>query len=93
MELIPGLEIYNSSFTGNYGEWALGFCGGVYDVDNPDNASRATRPLETITSLDLSNRSIRKLSNKVMYLAALKFIYFQSISHRLHMRLWIAVAY
>ncbi|CAA7395629.1 unnamed protein product [Spirodela intermedia] len=65
LELIPGLEIYNSAFTSNYGEWALGFCGGVYDMDNPDNVSHATRPLETITSLDLSDRCIRKLSNKV----------------------------
>ena len=57
MELLPNLEIYNSSFTSKYGEWALGFCGGLYDTENPR--------LETITSLDLSDRCIRKLSHKV----------------------------
>lgn len=61
----PSLEICNSKFTSNYGEWALGFCGGIYDKDNADCAHQRDHPLETVTSLDLSNRSIRNLMNKV----------------------------
>lgn len=61
----PGLEICNSKFTSNYGEWALGFCGGIYDKDNAGCAHQRDRPLESVTSLDLSNRSIRNLMNKV----------------------------
>ncbi|MQL78050.1 hypothetical protein Taro_010469 [Colocasia esculenta] len=64
LEGISALEIYNSSFTSNYGEWALGFCGGVCGVDNPEYASHTTHPLEAVTSLDLSNRCISKLPNK-----------------------------
>ncbi|PHT45524.1 hypothetical protein CQW23_14682 [Capsicum baccatum] len=60
----PGLEICNSKFTSNYGEWALGFCGGIYDKDNAGCAHQRDRPLESVTSLDLSNRSIRNLMNK-----------------------------
>lgn len=60
----PSLEICNSKFTSNYGEWALGFCGGIYDKDNADCAHQRDHPLETVTSLDLSNRSIRNLMNK-----------------------------
>lgn len=60
----PGLEICNSKFTSNYGEWALGFCGGIYDKDNAGGAYQRDHPLESVTSLDLSNRSIRNLMNK-----------------------------
>ncbi|CAI0387820.1 unnamed protein product, partial [Linum tenue] len=60
----PGLEIYNSRFTPNYGEWALGFCGGVYGKDNPDFGHQGESPLKNITSLDLSDRCIRSLKNK-----------------------------
>ncbi|PHU11731.1 hypothetical protein BC332_18661, partial [Capsicum chinense] len=59
-----GLEICNSKFTSNYGEWALGFCGGIYDKDNAGCAHQRDRPLESVTSLDLSKRSIRNLMNK-----------------------------
>ncbi|KAM3301259.1 hypothetical protein P3S67_015760 [Capsicum chacoense] len=59
-----GLEICNSKFTSNYGEWALGFCGGIYDKDNAGCAHRRDCPLESVTSLDLSKRSIRNLMNK-----------------------------
>ncbi|KAF3620360.1 hypothetical protein T459_19654 [Capsicum annuum] len=59
-----GLEIRNSKFTSNYGEWALGFCGGIYDKDNAGCAHQRDRPLESVTSLDLSKRSIRNLMNK-----------------------------
>ncbi|KAG9457314.1 hypothetical protein H6P81_001822 [Aristolochia fimbriata] len=60
---IPGLEIYNSNFTLNFGNWALAFCGGVYNADNPCNAENA-HPLANITNLDLSNRCIHRLSDK-----------------------------
>ncbi|KAH0653127.1 hypothetical protein KY290_031414 [Solanum tuberosum] len=60
----PSLEICNSKFTSNYGEWALGFCGGIYDKDNADCAHQRDHPLESVTSLDLSNRFIRNLMNK-----------------------------
>uniref|UniRef100_M1BN35 Tubulin--tyrosine ligase 12 n=1 Tax=Solanum tuberosum TaxID=4113 RepID=M1BN35_SOLTU len=60
----PSLEICNSKFTSNYGEWALGFCGGIYDKDNADSAHQREHPLESVTSLDLSNRFIRNLMNK-----------------------------
>ncbi|KAL3332422.1 hypothetical protein AABB24_032809 [Solanum stoloniferum] len=60
----PSLEICNSKFTSNYGEWALGFRGGIYDKDNAGCAHQRDHPLESVTSLDLSNRSIRNLMNK-----------------------------
>lgn len=61
----PKLEIYNSNFTINFGEWALGFCGEVYDKDNPSSLCLRDRPLQSVTSLDLSNRCIHNLVNKV----------------------------
>ncbi|OIT03544.1 PREDICTED: tubulin--tyrosine ligase-like protein 12 isoform X1 [Nicotiana attenuata] len=60
----PGLEVCNSKFTSNYGEWALGFCGGIYDKENAGFAHQRDHPLESVTSLDLSNRSIHNLINK-----------------------------
>ncbi|KAL9314621.1 hypothetical protein ACSQ67_020073 [Phaseolus vulgaris] len=61
---LPELEIYNSSFTSNFGEWALGFCAGIYGKDNPVNADQAHTSLHTVSSLDLSNRNIHNLKNK-----------------------------
>lgn len=58
---IPALEIYNSHFTSNFSEWALGFCGGVVGSENPDFPSDATHSLKAITMLDLSNRCIHML--------------------------------
>ncbi|KAK9274967.1 hypothetical protein L1049_022224 [Liquidambar formosana] len=60
----PRLEIYNSCFTCNFGEWALGFCGGIYGKDNPGCIHQSDCPLKTVTSLDLSNRCIHNLINK-----------------------------
>ncbi|XP_073317315.1 uncharacterized protein [Primulina huaijiensis] len=60
----PGLEIYNSRFTLNYGEWALGFCGGSYDKDNPGFSCQSDRILQNVTSFDLSNRCIHHLNTK-----------------------------
>lgn len=62
---LPGLEIYNSSFTSNFGEWALGFCAEVYGKDNSSNVVQADSPLQNVSDLDLSNRNIHNLSNKV----------------------------
>lgn len=63
----PGLEIYNSCFTPNYGLWALGFCGDIFGKDNP-GCLQQNQPLSNVTSLDLSNRSIHSLVNKVSFL-------------------------
>ncbi|XP_051131543.1 uncharacterized protein LOC127251739 [Andrographis paniculata] len=58
----PELEIYNSRFTPKYGKWALGFCGGLYDEDNPGGDScHEDHPLQGITSIDLSNRCIHSI--------------------------------
>ncbi|PIN23098.1 Tubulin-tyrosine ligase-related protein [Handroanthus impetiginosus] len=60
----PELEIYNSRFTSRYGEWALGFCAGLYEKDNPGGSYQSDHPLQSVTSLDLSNRSIHNLNTK-----------------------------
>ncbi|GFY80492.1 tubulin-tyrosine ligase [Actinidia rufa] len=60
----PGLEIYNSHFTSNFGEWALGFCGGIYCKENPGFPHQTDYPLRSVTFLDLSNRCIHNLINK-----------------------------
>lgn len=65
----PKLEIFNSRFTRNYGEWALGFCGGIYGKDNP--GGDGDHQLQNLTSLDLSNRCINNLNNEAF--APLKF--------------------
>ncbi|KAL2945111.1 Tubulin--tyrosine ligase-like protein 12 [Bienertia sinuspersici] len=62
LQACPKLEIFNSHFTSNYGEWALGFCGEIYGKDNPENHSE--HQLQNITSLDLSDRCIHNLNNK-----------------------------
>ncbi|KAL2327273.1 hypothetical protein Fmac_020700 [Flemingia macrophylla] len=61
---LPELEICNSSFTSNFGEWALGFCAGIYGKDNPGNADQDDTPLNCVSSLDLSNRNIHNLIKK-----------------------------
>ncbi|GMH16581.1 hypothetical protein Nepgr_018422 [Nepenthes gracilis] len=63
-QALPKLEIFNSRFMSNYGEWALGFCGGIYEKDNPVCAPQTVHPLQSVTSLDLSNRHIHNLINK-----------------------------
>ncbi|KAK1408538.1 hypothetical protein QVD17_40399 [Tagetes erecta] len=60
----PCLEILNSSFTRKYTGWALGFCGGIYDKENPGCGLDTGRSLQELTSLDLSNRRIHSLKNK-----------------------------
>lgn len=64
LQSCPKLEIYNSHFTANYGKWALGFCGGIYHKENPGHNLQDDCPFESLTSLDLSNRSIHNLINK-----------------------------
>lgn len=61
---LPRLEIYNSHFTAKFGGWALGFCGGVYEKDNPGSVHESDHQLESVSSLDLSNRCIHNLINK-----------------------------
>ncbi|CAM8966903.1 unnamed protein product [Rhodiola kirilowii] len=61
----PRLEVLNSHFTNNYGEWALGYCGGIYDKDNSGADCSGARSLEGITSLDLSSRGIHYLTHKL----------------------------
>ncbi|KAK2645229.1 hypothetical protein Ddye_020424 [Dipteronia dyeriana] len=58
------LEIYNSRFTRNFGEWAFGFCGDVYRKDNPSCLHQSDHPLQSVISLDLSDRCIHNLVNK-----------------------------
>lgn len=59
LEGIPGLEIYNSRFTRDFSEWALGFCGDIVGADNADISNIDS--LKGITMLDLSNRCIHCL--------------------------------
>lgn len=56
----PELEIYNSNFTKKAGEWALGFCGDIVGADNPCSSVESTS-LESIKTIDLSDRCIHKL--------------------------------
>ncbi|XVE53987.1 hypothetical protein DITRI_Ditri03aG0046700 [Diplodiscus trichospermus] len=60
----PKLEIYNSSFTHTFGEWALGFCADVIGKDNPVISHQGDLALQSVTSLYLSNRRIHNLINK-----------------------------
>ncbi|VFQ96468.1 unnamed protein product [Cuscuta campestris] len=57
----PKLEIYSSHFTPHFGEWALGFCGEIYNKNNPCCTYQGDRPLLSLESLDLSNRSINNI--------------------------------
>ncbi|KAI4335209.1 hypothetical protein L6164_013878 [Bauhinia variegata] len=61
---LPQLEIYNSTFTGNYGGWALRFCAGIYGKDNPGSTDDTDCPLKNVSFLDLSDRNIHNLLNK-----------------------------
>lgn len=61
----PRLEIFNSYFTSKFGEWALCFCGEVYVKDKPSSLQQNDHPLQSVTSLDLSDRCIHNLLNKV----------------------------
>ncbi|GAV72802.1 TTL domain-containing protein [Cephalotus follicularis] len=62
----PRLEIFNSCFTHNFGTWALGYCADIYGKDNPGCVNLSDHPLQTLTSLDLSNRCIHNLRNKAI---------------------------
>ncbi|KAF7836810.1 tubulin--tyrosine ligase-like protein 12 [Senna tora] len=64
LERLPELEIYNSTFTRNFGIWALGFVAGIYDKDNPGGTDQSDLPLQSVSSLDLSDRNIHNLINK-----------------------------
>lgn len=68
------LEIYNRRFTCNFGEWALGFCGDIYDKENPGCPYQNEHPLHDVSSLDLSNRSIHSLTNKAFSPAELPLL-------------------
>eukprot|EP01018_Ginkgo_biloba_P004957 Gb_30069 [translate_table: standard] len=65
LDTLPQLEIYNSQFTHNYSQWALGFCAGIYGADRPLCTGEESQLLKNVKELDLSNRSIHSLSNKV----------------------------
>ncbi|CAN6296299.1 unnamed protein product [Urochloa humidicola] len=54
------LEIYNSHFTSKAGEWALSFCADMVGADNPCSSVESTL-LESIVTIDLSDRCIHKL--------------------------------
>ncbi|XP_054822693.1 uncharacterized protein LOC129320996 [Prosopis cineraria] len=64
LKVLPELEIYNSTFTGNFGMWALGFVAGIYGKDNPGGSDQDDFPLQSVSSLDLSDRNIHNLKNK-----------------------------
>ncbi|XP_030538413.1 tubulin--tyrosine ligase-like protein 12 isoform X1 [Rhodamnia argentea] len=72
----PGLEILNSSFTRNFGEWALGFCAEIYGKDNPGQHCGSDHKLHEVASLDISHRGIHNLANKAFSPAAIP-----SLSH------------
>jgi tubulin--tyrosine ligase-like protein 12 len=57
---LPELEIYNSQFTKIAGVWALGFCTDIVGADNPCFSVENTL-LESITTIDLSDRCIHNL--------------------------------
>jgi tubulin--tyrosine ligase-like protein 12 len=65
LEHLPQLEIYNSQFTHNYSQWALGFCAGIYGAEKPVGTQQGTHILKDVKELDLSNRSIHNLTDKV----------------------------
>ena len=75
LQAFPKLEIFNSCFTLKYSEWALGFCGGIYDKDSP--GVDGDQQLQSITSLDLSNRCIHNLNNEVLFISS--FILFSIV--------------
>lgn len=74
LQACPGLEILNSSFTRNFGEWSLGFCAEVYGKDNPGQHCGSDHKLHEVTTLDISNRGIQNLANKVCSSISLLFL-------------------
>ncbi|XP_047322133.1 tubulin--tyrosine ligase-like protein 12 [Impatiens glandulifera] len=79
LQACPTLEIYNSHFTYNFGVWALGFCGGIFNKDNPGYLSYTDDQLETVTSVDISNRDIHKLINTAFLPAELPSLSYLNI--------------
>ncbi|KAK4396848.1 Tubulin--tyrosine ligase-like protein 12 [Sesamum angolense] len=75
----PELEIYNSLFTPKYGKWALGFCGGLYEKDNPGGSHESDHLLQSVTSLDLSSRSIHNLITKAFSPSELPILSFLNL--------------
>lgn len=65
LSVLPQLEIYNSKFTENYGKWAVSRCCGIYSEETPSNNMFAVDALKDVKVLDLSNRNIRILHQKV----------------------------
>ncbi|KAH9609980.1 hypothetical protein KSS87_007366 [Heliosperma pusillum] len=78
IQAFPKLEIFNSHFTRNYGEWALGFCGEIYCKDNP--GVEGDHQFQNVTSLDLSGRQIHNLNNKAF--SPVEFPHLTSINLR-----------
>ncbi|CAN6480232.1 unnamed protein product [Victoria cruziana] len=70
---LPDLEIYNSEFTRNYTEWAIGFAAGLYGPESP-YLDDVTDQLVDITNLDLSNRCIHRLFKKAFSPAAMPLL-------------------
>lgn len=66
LQSISGLEIYNSHFMECFSHWALGFCGRIYGIENPCSSEFDIHPLKDITDLNLSDRHIDRLSDKVI---------------------------
>ncbi|CAM6083327.1 unnamed protein product [Calypogeia fissa] len=74
LQVLPHLEIYNSQFTRNYTKWAVGFCAGICDSENPLEPMLASQPLKHISELDLSDRNMQKLSTEVFNSKQLPFL-------------------
>lgn len=70
--------------------WALGFCGGLYEKDNPVGSYQSDKPLQSITSLDLSSRDICNLINKVSIFFQLQN-YFVHLASNLHLFLYSCI--
>ncbi|KAK9697343.1 hypothetical protein RND81_08G031300 [Saponaria officinalis] len=78
IQAFPKLEIFNSHFTRNYGDWALGFCGDRYCKENPEGDGDHQFP--TMTSLDLSDRLIHNMNKKAF--SPVKFPHLTSLNLR-----------
>lgn len=89
---LPELEIYNSTFTSNFGVWALGFVADIYGKDNPGGTDQADFPLQSVSSLDLSNRNIHNLFNKVeLFLMQLSICFMHLLPYCPRPLLWNSV--
>lgn len=87
---LPELEIYNSNFTSNFGEWALGFCAGIYEKDNPASSDHADSPLQSVSTLDISNRNIHNLINKVeLFLILMFYLLYASFFIAMFQKYWL----